>query len=237
MIEYKIKASMLVFSLLVTLTGSVITLEGWVQLSVERQIEIVEKNVGLGDAEEALLVDMLKSRDDPQKLEDMFSEKARELSIMADTTSNPIKKIKYKDAAEAFEQSLKRLRSLRTRSNTIENKASELSNSSLSPRVIESIHRSVDKLKLEFAKEEGELKLLLVQGFLALKIAEQAEAVLQLKKDEIEEVKPILSDLSLVGVVTFIVGLFGSIFGSAKLYFEYKKSKLDLEAAKTRRAL
>ena len=42
MIEYKIKASMLVFSLLVTLTGSVITLEDWAQLNVEQQIAIVE---------------------------------------------------------------------------------------------------------------------------------------------------------------------------------------------------
>jgi hypothetical protein len=237
MIEYKIKASMLVFSLLVTLTGSVITLEDWAQLNVEQQIAIVEKNVGLGDAEEELLVDMLKSRDDPQKLEKTFSEKTRELRINADAASNPIKQIKYRDAAEAFEGSLKRLMSLRNQEKTIENKVSQLSGSSLSPRLIESMHRSVDKLKLEFAKEEGELKLLLVQGFLALKIAEEAEAVLQSKKDEVEEGKPILTDLSLLGVVTFIVGLFGTMFGSAKLFFEYKKSKLDLEVAKARGSL
>lgn len=75
MIEYKIKASMLVFSLLVTLTGSIITVEDWAQLNVEQQIAIVEKNFDLGDAEEELLVDMLKSRDDPQKLEKTFLKK------------------------------------------------------------------------------------------------------------------------------------------------------------------
>jgi len=122
----------------------------------------LEKNVGLGDAEEELLVDMLKSRDDPQKLEKTFSEKTRELRINADAASNPIKQIKYRDAAEA---------------------------------------------------------------------------VLQSKKDEVEEGKPILTDLSLLGVVTFIVGLFGTTFGSAKLFFEYKKSKLDLEVAKARGSL
>jgi hypothetical protein len=75
MIEYKIKVSMLVFSLLVTLTGSIITVEDWAQLNVEQQIAIVEKNFDLGDAEEELLVDMLKSRDDPQKLEKTFLKK------------------------------------------------------------------------------------------------------------------------------------------------------------------
>ena len=57
------------FSVLVTLTGSVITLEDWAQLNVEQQIAIVEKNVDLSEAEEELLVAMLNSRDDPQKLE------------------------------------------------------------------------------------------------------------------------------------------------------------------------
>ncbi|MFT5677076.1 MAG: hypothetical protein ACI808_003028 [Paraglaciecola sp.] len=106
MIEYKIKASMLVFSLLVTLTGSIITVEDWAQLNVEQQIAIVEKNFDLGDAEEELLVDMLKSRDDPQKLEKTFLKKARELRLEADATSSPIKRFKYRDAAEAFYGSL-----------------------------------------------------------------------------------------------------------------------------------
>lgn len=227
---------MLVFSLLVTLTGSVITLEDWEQLNVEQQIAIVEEHVGLGDAEEALLVDMLKSRDDPQKLNDTFSEKARELRLKADSAANPIKQIKYKDAAKSFEQSLERLRSLRAQSKTIQSKAAELSNADYSPIIIESIHRTVDKLKLEYIKEENELKLLLVQGFLALRMAEQAEQVLLANRDEVEESKPLLSDVSLTGIVTFMVGFIGTLFGSIKLYFEYQKSKLDLEAARAKHA-
>ncbi|TRY29298.1 hypothetical protein [Aliiglaciecola sp. M165] len=234
MFDYKITGSLLVFSMLVTLTGSVITLEDWEQLNVEQQIAIVERNVDLGGAEEALLVDMLKSEDDPQKLESTFSEKARELRIKADGASNPIKRIKYEDAAKAFEQSIERLRDLRAQENIIENKASELRNSSLSPAIIESIERTVEKLKLEYAQEAAELKLLLVQGFLALKIAEEAETVLQSKQSEVEEAKPLFSDLSLIGIVTFLAGLIGTLFGSAKLYFEYKKAKLDLEVAKAR---
>jgi hypothetical protein len=82
---------------------------------------------------------------------------------------------------------------------TIENKVSQLSDSSLSPSVIESMHRLVEKLKLEFANEEKELKLLLVQDLLALKIAEEAEVVLQSKKGEVEEGKPILNTKIIFG--------------------------------------
>lgn len=234
MFDYKITGSVLVFSLLVTLTGSVITLEDWEQLNIEQQITIVEQNVDLGDAEEALLVDMLKARDDPKKLEETFSQKARELRAKADSSSNPIKRIKYQDAAKAFEKSLERLRDLRALHNIIDTKGAELSNASYSPKTLASIERTVEKFKLEYVQEAAELKLLLVQGFLALKMAEEAEAVLQSKQAEVKQSKPLFGDLSLVGIVTFIVGFVGTVFGSIKLYFEYKKAKLELALVKVK---
>lgn len=232
MIGYKVKASMLALSLLVTLTGSVLTIEQWEQLKVHQQIEIIEKHVALGDSQKALLIEMLESRDDPEELRKAFSEKVGELRIKVGGESNPIKRIKYRDAADAFESSIKRLDKLTALEKTMNETASRIDNAAYSQKLRDAAQLAIAKLQGEYEKEKSDLKEKLVQGFIALKVAEDAEKILLAEKDTVEKNKPMLSELSLAGVCSLIFGLISSLLIGGKTYFDYKKSKIDLELAK-----
>ena len=231
MIEYKLKASVIVLSLLVTLTGSVLTIEDWEQLNVQQKIEIVDKNTELSEAEKSVLVDMLESNDDPQELEKLFSEKASKLRLEASTTVNPIKKIKLNDAAKAFESSLDRLFRIRGFENGLNSLQEKLAGNNYTEEFKSSIERSKNKMLVEYEKEAGQLKLDLVQGLLALKAAENSARILQENADELAESKPELRDLEFIGPVTIILGFLASVLGGLKLILDYKKARIELKLA------
>ena len=67
----------------------------------------------LDETEKQLLVNMLASDGTTDDLEKVFTDKATQLRLDAEKTKNPIEKIKLKDAADAFEDGLQRLRRIR----------------------------------------------------------------------------------------------------------------------------
>jgi hypothetical protein len=231
MIEYKLKVSVIVLSLLVTLTGSIITIEDWERLNIQQKIEFIEKNTELTETEKSVLADMMESNDDPERLEKLFSEKASQLRLDASSATNPIEKIKLKDAAKSFETSLDRLSRLRGYENTMNSLQKKLANNSNSVELKLSTERSINRLLADYEKEKGELKLTLVQGFVALKAAENSARILQENSNALAENKPGPRDLDLFGPVAIALGFLVSVLGGLKLILDYKKAKIDLKLA------
>lgn len=233
MFEYKLKASVLVFSLVVTMTGSMVTIGDWEQLSMQQKIEIIEKNTELNADEKSLLTDMLVSgEEDAQKMEKVFLEKAKQLRLEASKVINPIKKIKLKDAANSFEQSVQRLNRIKGLENSLNDLQKKYADRNYTPELKISIERSINRLLVDYEKEKGELKLSLVQGFLSVKAAKNAENILQEKADVVAENKPKLSDIGFFGPITLVIGFLGSGIAGLKLIIDYKKARIDLMLAK-----
>lgn len=230
-IEYKLTASAIVFSLTLVLAGSYVTLEDWEQLGVQQKIELIEKNISLDEGEKRLLVDMLETNDDSQELEKLFSERASELRLEASKAINPIEKIKLGEAAGSFETSLKRLSRIRSYEDSLESVQRKLAGKNYTPELEAGIKRSRDKLLAEYEIEKRELNFSLVQGFLAVKAAENSEKVLMEKSDEVAKIKPDPGDLDIKGPITVILGFMVSVLGGLKLILDYKKAKIDLQLA------
>lgn len=231
MIDYKLKGTMLAFSMLVMTTGSILTIDDWKKLNLQQKIEVVEKNTELDKSDKELLKEMMHADADLNKMESVFHNKVMELRLEANSTINPIKKIKFKDAAQAFEKSIQRLKRIRGQENILGGIKRDLANSNHSPELKAGFERSFNRIMLENEKEKKELMLSLAEGFFAIKAAKNSERILQEKKQEIVETSPKIEDVNFFGPITLVIGFLGSIIAGLKLFLDYKKAQIDLKLA------
>jgi len=229
MIEYKLKASVLVFSMVVTLTGSIITIDDWDQLDLANKIAIIEANTELADEEKTLLVNMLQSNEDTEQLETLIGDKSKQLRLAADATLNPVQKIKLREAAGSFSRSLEKLGRIRNYEKTMKSIRERFQDPNYNPALKESAERSLDKILISYEAEKGELKMALVQGFLAVRAADRGSRILAEQGNLVKAVQP--TDLNLLGPLTLILGLLGSLLAGLKLVLDYRKSQIELKLA------
>jgi hypothetical protein len=221
--EYKIKATVLAFSLFVAITGSMITVEDWQSYSQERKVELIMTAKDLTESQKHLLLTVLQLEHDDLELQKLVERQAQEARNMVSPESSIYENEQWRQAARYFESSAKAVQDLRFSKKTYEELQKRYQDSELSESIKASIERRLQKQLTEVQQRGQALHDELLQAFYAI------ERIDRFKARGEEEIG--LYEFSLKTALAVISAIIGFVIGMitvAKLVIDYRKSQIEL---------
>jgi hypothetical protein len=230
----KLKSAALVGSLIIALTGSLISFEAWEDLNPEERVSLIQESQDLEPEQKNILLAMMTSDPNDQEMIDMFSRKAKELRIEASKESKiSIRRKQLENAAKFFEKSIESIRTIRGMENMLEGGLVDMTDKS--PKLVEAHKRATERLRARISQDREELKKTLVEAFIAVGSVERDKE--SNKQSETASVKntntePKPTKSGMMGISMLVIGLIGSFIAAVKVLMELKKTKVELTLAK-----